>query len=66
MATDPIIKDAIIQSVKDSGQEKNLEKKIIAWMDSITEGNEKINDTEEAFGHLDAIFLATSIEEGEV
>lgn len=38
MALDPALKDALTNSVKISGQPKNVEQRLVAWLVALSEG----------------------------
>ena len=55
------IKKAIETAVKDEGQPAELANKLIAWMESLTEGNEQVADVAEYTKRCKLCFDTTSV-----
>ena len=65
MAIDPRIQAAIDEAVKEAGQPKALTKRLAAWFEAVTVGNEDINDLESASRHLEVLFEGVVVESAE-
>lgn len=61
MALDARITQAIEEAVAEAGQSESLARRLIAWFEAITSGNEDINDTSQAARHLDVLFKGTQV-----
>ncbi len=59
MAIDPQIEQAIKVSVREAKQSDSLADKLIAWINAINNGNEKINDQSAAARRLELIYEDT-------
>jgi hypothetical protein len=55
MPLDPAIEESVRAATSSVGLSE-LHTKISAWLDAVTSGNESIEDKEEVFRRLDAIF----------
>lgn len=61
MAVDPRIKEAIEAAVGEGGQDASLSRKLIAWFEALSSGNERIDDAEL---HLKLIYDSTTLRSG--
>ena len=61
MAIDPKIEEAIEAAVQELKQSPSLARKLIAWMNSVTSGNEDLNDIQSMYRHLDLLYDETII-----
>ena len=61
MAIDPKIEEAIEAAVQELRQSQSLARKLIAWMNSVTSGNEDLNDIQSMYRHLDLLYDETII-----
>lgn len=59
---DPKISEAIATAVREAGQDEALARRLTAWMNAVTSGNEHVTD-DDAARHLESIYAATTIEE---
>lgn len=62
MTIDARIKQAINEAVKEAGQPDTLARRLIAWFEALTSGNEDINDQATAARHLEVLFEGTVVE----
>ncbi len=65
MTIDARITQAINESVKEAGQPETLARRLIAWFEAVTSGNEDINDQATTARHLEVLFEATVVENGD-
>lgn len=61
MAIDPKIEEAISEAVKEAGQSEAVARKLSAWMNAVTSGNEDVNNIQSARRHLDLLYEATHV-----
>ena len=61
MILDPKICQAIKEAAQRAGQTDQLAEKIIAWMNAIVAGNEKLTDTEMVQRHLELLYDETEV-----
>jgi hypothetical protein len=61
MALDPKLTEAIRSAVADAGQSPALSRRLIAWMDAVTSGNEDLNDAGASLRHLEQLYSETSV-----
>ena len=62
MTIDARITQAITEAVKEAGQPDTLARRLIAWFEAVTSGNEDINDQATAVRHLEVLFEGTVVE----
>lgn len=62
MTIDARIAQAINEAVKEAGQPDTLARRLIAWFEAVSSGNEDINDQAAADRHLQVLFLGTVVE----
>ena len=58
MAMDPRIRDAIEAAVEEGGQDASLSRKLVAWFEALSSGNERIDD---AGRHLKLLYDSTTL-----
>lgn len=63
VSLDPRISEAIRSAVEEAGQSPALARKLIAWLEAVTSGNEDINDTASADRHLEVLYGETSVDD---
>lgn len=56
MPTDPKIREAIEEAVRNANQPSTLAAKIVAWFEAMASGNERVDDTAEADRHLELLY----------
>lgn len=56
MNLDPKIQEAIESAAKSEGQTPAFAKKLMAWVDALTSGNERIDDNDSVKRHLDLLY----------
>ena len=61
MAIDPRIREAIEATVEESGQDASLSRKLVAWFEELSSGNEGIDDAER---HLKLLYDSTTRDPG--
>lgn len=61
MTIDARITQAINEAVKEAGQPDTLARRLIAWFEAVTSGNEDINDQATAARHLEVLFEGTVV-----
>ncbi len=66
MAIDIRITQAINEAVKEAGQTETLARRLIAWFEAVTSGNEDINDQAATARHLEVLFEGTVVENADV
>ena len=66
MAIDIRITQAINEAVKEAGQPETLARRLIAWFEAVTSGNEDINDQAATARHLEVLFEGTVVENADV
>ena len=57
MAIDPRIREAIEVAVEEGGQDTSLSRKLVAWFEELSSGNEGIDDAER---HLKLLYDSTT------
>jgi Small protein from certain CxC ATPase-based DNA modification systems len=57
---DAKITEAIQVAVKEAGQSTTLARRLIAWLEAVTSGNEDIDDLAVSERHLDVLYADTS------
>ena len=62
MTIDARITQAINEAVKEAGQPDTLARRLIAWFEAVTSGNEDVNDQATADRHLEVLFEGTVVE----
>ena len=60
MSLDPKISEAIKDAVDKAGQSPALARRLIAWMEAVTSGNEDPGDQTAAARHLEILYAETS------
>ena len=63
MALDSRITEAIAEAVEEAGQPETLARRLIAWFEAVTSGNENINDQATTARHLEVLFEGTTVDE---
>ena len=63
MAIDPRIRKAIEIAVEEGGQDASLSRKLVAWFEELSSGNERIDDAEK---HLKILYDSTTLVAQEV
>lgn len=63
MALDSRITEAIKEAVEVAGQSEILARRLIAWFEAVTSGNEDINDPATTARHLEVLFEGTTVDE---
>ena len=58
MAIDPRIREAIEVAVEEDGQDASLSRKLVAWFEELSSGNERIDDAER---HLKLLYDSTTL-----
>ena len=66
MAIDIRITQAINEAVKEAGQPEPLARRLIAWYEAVTSGNEDINDQATTARHLEVLFEGAVVENVDV
>lgn len=61
MSLDSKISQAIKDAVDTAGQSPALARRLIAWMEAVTSGNEDIADQAAAARHLEVLYTETSV-----
>lgn len=61
MTLDTRISEAIHDAVEEAGQPKELARRLVAWIEAVTSGNEDINDQATAARHLDVLYDGTVV-----
>jgi hypothetical protein len=64
MPLDPKIQTAIQTAAKELRQSRNLPQQIISWLESISSGNESLDDREAVHRRLELIFESVKINSG--
>ncbi|WP_018099623.1 CxC ATPase DNA modification system associated small protein [Sinorhizobium meliloti] len=62
MAIDARIIRAINEAVEEAGQPETLARRLIAWFEAVTSGNEDINDQSTTARHLEVLFEGTVVQ----
>ncbi len=62
MAIDPRIREAIEVAVEEGGQDASLSRKLVAWFEELSSGNEGIGDAER---HLKLLYDSTKQDAGD-
>ena len=62
MAIDPKIRKAIEVAVEEGGQDASLSRKLVAWFEELSSGNEGIDDAER---HLKLLYDSTTQDAGD-
>lgn len=65
MSLDQKISQAIRDAVNDAGQSAALARRLIAWMEAVTSGNEDLADQAAATRHLEVLYAETAVDEEE-
>jgi len=63
MTLDARITQAINEAVEEAGQPETLARRLIAWFEAVTSGNEDINDHAAAARHLEVLFDGTVVQD---
>lgn len=63
MTLDSRITEAINEAVEEAGQPETLARRLIAWFEAVTSGNEDINDPASTARHLEVLFEGTIVDE---
>lgn len=63
MGLDARLTDAVIQAVADAGQSEALARRLVAWLEAITSGNEDLADSAAADRHLEFIYGEVKVAE---
>lgn len=63
MTLDARITQAINEAVEEAGQPETLARRLIAWFEAVTSGNEDINDHAAAARHLEVLFEGTVVQD---
>ncbi len=61
MTMDPRIREAIEAAVEEDGQDASLSRKLVAWFEALSSGNERINNGE---SRPDLIYDSTTLRSG--
>ncbi|WP_173097785.1 CxC ATPase DNA modification system associated small protein [Actinomadura verrucosospora] len=61
MSLDPKITEAIEIAVSEARQNTALARRIVAWLETLTSGNESINDPSAAARHLELLYDEVTI-----
>lgn len=61
MTLDARIIQAIQEAVEEEEQPATLARRLIAWFEAVTSGNEDINDQNAAARHLEVVFEGTVV-----
>jgi len=61
---DARIMQAINEAVAEAGQPETLARRLIAWFEAVTSGNEDINDQATTARHLEVLFEGTVVQNG--
>lgn len=61
MTLDARITQAIQEAVEEAGQPETLARRLVAWFEAVTSGNEDINDHAAAARHLEVLFEGTVV-----
>lgn len=67
MTLDAKIIEAISATVDEAGQSPALARRLVAWMEGVTSGNEDLNDADATARHLELLYteaVVSSAEEG--
>ena len=62
MAIDIRITQAINEAVREAGQPETLARRLVAWFEAVTTGNEDINDQATTARRLEILFEGTIVE----
>ncbi len=63
MSLDAKISQAIKDVVSEAGQSPALARRLIAWMEAVTSGNEDLADPVATARHLEVLYAETSVSE---
>lgn len=63
MTLDRRIIQAINEAVEEASQPETLARRLIAWFEAVTSGNEEINDQAAAARHLEVLFEGTVVQD---
>lgn len=58
MTLDPKIREAVESAAATEGQTPAFAKKIVAWLEELTSGNDRLDDNDSVRRHLDLIYEA--------
>ncbi|MDX6444417.1 MAG: Small protein from certain CxC ATPase-based modification system [Blastocatellia bacterium] len=61
MGLDPKITEAVEAATAEAGQSPALARRLVAWLEAVSSGNEDVNNTAEADRHLEVLYEETSI-----
>lgn len=61
MSLDKKVSEAIHSAVQDADQSDAVARRLIAWMEAVTSGNEDIHDRAAAARHLEQLYAETDI-----
>ncbi len=61
MTVDARIIQAITEAVEEDGQPAMLARRLIAWFEAVTSGNEDINDQSATYRRLEVLFEGTVV-----
>ena len=61
MSIDQKITDAIRGAVASAGQPEAVALRLVAWFESLAEGNERLEDPDSVERHFDLLFQATVV-----
>jgi hypothetical protein len=59
MSLDPKIKEAIMASAKEVGQDIEFANKLVAWVEDLSSGNDRLNDSDSVRRRLNILYEAT-------
>ncbi|GAB1150133.1 CxC ATPase DNA modification system associated small protein [Shewanella algae] len=62
MTLDTRIIQAIEEAVKEAGQPETIARRLLAWFEAVTSGNEDINEQDAAARHLEVLFEGTVVQ----
>lgn len=62
MSLDTRIREAIVKTVRDYGQDASLSNKIVAWMEALSEHNETLEDNGSKWTRVELLYEATAVE----
>lgn len=66
MALDPQIEQAIKKATAEYNQSEDVASIIASWFRAIINGNENLDNIDEAYGRLDMIFDAMTVDEAQL
>ena len=65
MTIDARITQAINEAIEEAGQPETLARRLIAWFEAVTSGNEDINDQATTTRHLEVLFEGTVVQDAD-